>query len=272
MVETGAVVVRRWALVVPLADAAMVARLRALRGVEVQVADESLWVRGETVVEQDVDLLRLLPGVRPYLVGHDGLITRLGEQVPALRLPTGGWQSLETWFTLELPPARATWANPPRPLALQLVRCGQERPAMLLATTIEALAEYANDAPQWRLEALAFVADEKGVVVTRGTPLPVIRGLPLVLDNGIAVMAGWTWQPAVDPVVLRRRLGLNEGDVAWFGAHESLPNGNRQEPILNPSCSVIRADDWVRLTRAAARRTHARLAQVGREPRGEEAS
>lgn len=176
MVETRSGVEQSWAAELPVEDAQHAASLRRERGVEGLVVGDRLWLRGVLIAEDERALLRLMPGVRPYRLAADGQLTRAGDRVPTARLPTGAWRPLVELLDVRLPQAHTALAGRPARMPLELVRGGPERAATLLLTSLEAWAEYAETAPRWRLECLAFAADRRGRVLLRGTPLPPIRG------------------------------------------------------------------------------------------------
>jgi hypothetical protein len=122
---------------------------------------------------------------------------------------------LREWLQVELPVA-ALPAGLPATVPLRLVRSSEEREADLLLTTFDEFRRFAIDVAQVRLERLRFAVTAEGRVLVQGTPLPPIPGRRFVLHQGVAVPAGFAWQPAVGADVLSRRLGVS-GDalVLW---------------------------------------------------------
>ncbi len=118
---------------------------------------------------------------------------------------------------------------------------GEVREPALLETALEQLAAYAQTAPQWRLDRWSFAAAQGGRALVRGLPLPPLPGVRFVEAGGVYLPAGCAWSPAVEPAIVRQLLQLAQGDSA----------------ILHPSGSWdrIAADDWVRASRSAFRRT-----------------
>lgn len=264
MVETRAAVVRRWAIVLSGQERQRAAPLRAVRGVEALVVEDRLWLRGELVFADDSQLRQLIPGEQPFLVGPDGQLTRYGDLVPSAWLPDGPWQPLCSCLELQLPVIRNEISGRPVAARLTLVRDGAEVPATLLRTTLEVWAEFVESAPQWRLDDLAFVVDDQGNTIIRGTPLPPLPGAQWIERGGIATPAGWSWHPRVAPDVLVQHFDLTAGDLALLvPTTQLLAEDGDVEPVL----SVVRADDWVRVTRSAVRRAAAcRFAQGSQIP------
>ena len=167
-------------------------------------------------------------------------LTVVGDRVPSRWLPTGDWIPLTEWLRIELPVAWRCSNNVVQPVELSLVRCFQEAVPNLLITETALFAEYVATAPSWRLERLAFAANDLGRVLVRGTPLLPIPGQQWVERDGIATLAGWTWTPAIDANILRRKFGLQTGDLALLEASR---------------LQKIPAANWVQLTRSAVRAT-----------------
>lgn len=260
MVETRSGVEHPWAAELPVDEALRAATLRRERGVEALVVGDRLWLRGVLIAEDERALLRLLPGVRPYRLAADGQLTRAGNRVPTARLPTGAWRPLGELLDVRLPQAHVALAGRPACVPLELVRGGPERAAALLLTSLEAWAAYAETAPRWRVECLAFAADGRGRVLLRGSPLPPVRGTQWWEAAGIAAPVGWHWCPAIEPRELRELLRLDEGDVALLMPRDgTLDRGASSIPMATcgAATSVVRRVDWVRATRSAVRRTAA---------------
>lgn len=228
-----------WTVRISIADACTLARLRGKHGLEICFREDTIWLRG-TEMHEDLDRrLRALPGDR-YEVLPDRQLVRGGCRVPKGYLPEGSWIALSDAVCVELDPP-ALGAEYDSKVHLRLVRGGPTRSANLLLTAAETWTAYAERASEARLQQLAFAASETGTVLIRGVPLPPLSGARLVEDRGIAVPCGWTWTPRVDADVLRELFQLESGDLALLredGAWEHL-----------------RADDFVRATRSAARST-----------------
>jgi hypothetical protein len=235
----------RWVAMIPIQEIHLAARLRRMRDVEVLPADDCLWLQGPLWEEFDGQegehrLLRLIPGVRPYLLAADGQLTRVGDLVPSARLPDGQWQPLADWLRVELPPATTRFPGRLSPAPLSLVRSGEELPSTLLVTTFSLWSDYAASAPQWRLERLVFAVDSLRRVVIRGAPLPPLPGERRVEQDGCSTPVGWTWNPPVQAAVLRESFALQRQDLLL---------------LEHDSWQVVQEGDWVRATRSAVRAT-----------------
>jgi hypothetical protein len=229
-----------WAVALPREDAGCAASLRLEPGIEVCEAEDAIWLRGRDLGEKLAHQLRLLPGARRYAVWDDGQLQAVGTTAPKGHLPQGPWLAINRWLQLELP--RAGWPSvAPATVRLSVVRSSDAHDATLLITTLDAWLAYGSTAPQLRLERLAFAMNDAGRVVVLGSPLPPLRGQRWVDRDGIATPAGWTWEPAVDPDVLRDLFALEPNDLAL------LHTDGTWEHIL--------ADNLVRATRSAIRQT-----------------
>ena len=124
---------------------------------------------------------------------------------------------------------------------LQIVAGGVVREPALLETSQGLLSQYAETAPQWRIERWSFAAATDGRVLVRGSPLPPLPGIHWVEMDGICVPAGHAWSPEVEPAVVRQLLKLEYGDLALL----------REDGTWDR----VAADDWVRASRSALRRT-----------------
>lgn len=240
---------RQWVFRFPYADAVRLAGLANTKQVSLLADGPFVWLRGEASGRMsDEELLRLFPGERPFWIGDDGLLTRLGDRVPVGKLPSGKWLAWNEWFTWRLPPARDFEgpASDRRKFGqpqITLVRGGPERPATMLRTQISTWCEYVDWAPQWRLNQWAYVASHRGEVMVRGEPLPPIRGQRWTVSDGIALPAGWQLCPQLQPHVLRAAWSLAEGD--WAIIEPSADTGLQWERIP--------ADCWIKVTRASVR-------------------
>src|SRR5207248_2131641 len=121
------------------------------------------------------------------------------------------------------------------------------RPASVLVTALADWVAYATTVPAIRLRPLRFAAAADGRALVRGTPLPPIQGRRYTEAAGLAVPAGFDWSPPVEPAVLRKLLGLGDGDLALFDEDATYER--------------IDASQFARATRSAARATAASWAE-----------
>ena len=235
----------QWAVVVDRAHLRSLARLRRMPGLTVCQCDDALWLRGDIDDAEIAPQLAAIPGARRFDVLADKQLRPLGRLVPEGHLPKGPWQPFATWLKVELPPLSIASAAPPlEPVRLRLVRSGEIREPALLEVSLETLSDYIETAPQWRIQrwqlALAREDDVRGrAILVRGLPLPPLPGQVWTEQEGVCAPAGFTWEPAVNPAVVRQLLGLAPQELALVhpaGTHE-----------------VVLPDHWVRASRSAVR-------------------
>ena len=216
--------------------------LRLVPGVEILERDDSVWLRGTKLETADQSKIVALPG-RRFVVLADGQLRAVDQRVPCGYLPEGDWQPVSDWLNVELP--TPAWSGKCSAVALQLVRSAEEKPAEFLLTDIRELRRFADRSAMIRLQSLQFALADDGRVLLRGVPLPVLPGRFFVMENNVAVPAGWSWQPAVSAAVVRRVFQLRDDNdlVVW----EPHPSGQ------SSSWSRIPAGAFVRVTRSAVR-------------------
>ncbi len=209
-------------------------------GIEALAMPPSVWLCAADVPDEQWEWIRRLPGADRFAVLDDGQLIPAESRVPRGHLPSGNWRPLAELVGIELPP-HAELAQPRATQPVRLVRSAIEREPTWLQTSLAIWTAYAVTAPQIRLSKWTFVASESGRVIIRGLPLPPLPGIHFVDQGGIAVPAGWTWEPHLPTDVLRETFALAPNDsVAW-----TADNG----------CERIAEDDWVQATRSAVRHT-----------------
>lgn len=204
-----------WVICLAREDAAALAEQRLANGLEVAEAGADLWLRGPPGEDALDAKLAAVPASGRYELLAANQLRRIGHRVPSARLPALQWQPLSAWLRVELPVA-ALPANSPAPIPLRLVRSGDEHEPELLLTSLVEFTRFAAQAAQVRLDRLQFAAAADGRVLVRGRPLPPLPGQRFVRHSGLALPAGFAWQPAVSAEVLARRFGVS-GDslVLW---------------------------------------------------------
>jgi hypothetical protein len=235
-----------WALSVPPSSAVWLSLLRYKTGIGICEQADVLWLQGNSLDNDLLALISRIPGALLFEVLKDGQLVRRGQLVPTGRNVAGPWQLFDEWFRQALaPPSGLTSARKAlgttNTLEIHLVRTALPREATLLQTTLDKFQAYASDAPQWRVERWKFAASADGQVLVQGTPLPPVPGEHWILEDDLAVPAGFRWEPAVAAATLRRVFGLQPGSVALLrrdGTWEHVP-----------------AEAWVQCTRSAVRLT-----------------
>lgn len=232
---------RAWRL--SRADAVRLGRVRHRTELEVCEAGADVWIRATAPAE---DLLRELAGLPAlqFSVLPDGQLVERGRSVPCGYLPEDPWSPLAEWMrvALEVPALGATATK----VSVQLVRSANVERANVLLAAFGDWKCYAVSAPQVRLDRLAFAVNDAGWTVIRGEPLPSVKGTRFVERAGVAIQAGWTWQPLVSSDILAAAIGIANGDLALMHADGSWDH------LLD--------SDFVQASRAAVRQSSEELA------------
>lgn len=210
------------------ADAAALAGLRLVPGVEVAESALELWLRGQPAEVSFAARLLALPAMGRYERLPPDRLRRLDERIPSRQLPSLSWQPLSTWLRAELP-AAALPGNEPAVVELRLVRSAGEREPELLLTGLAEFQRFVEQAAWVRLERWRFAADASGRVLVRGTPLPPLPGKRFALNEGVAVPAGFGWSPAVSAGVVARRLGASDEALVLWNEDGTLSRLHREQ-------------------------------------------
>ncbi|MCC9607993.1 hypothetical protein LOC68_02225 [Blastopirellula sp. JC732] len=212
-------------------------RVRSRPELSVGETAEHLWVRWEQEEETLDGELLSLPAVG-FAVLEDGQLIERGRSVPLGYLPEVEWTPIAEWMTIQID-APALAATIPTPVRFQMKATSVAQESNVLLTSAKKWRDYAESAPQVRLNALVFAQNADQEVIVRGTPLPPIAGTYFVEQAGVAVVAGWTWSPPVAAEVLARSLRISGDDLALLHA--------------DGSWEKIRGEEFVRATRTAVR-------------------
>jgi hypothetical protein len=229
-----------WVATLDAPDLSVLAPLRLVSGLDVALLPPVLWLRGPDWNEPLALALRKIPGLRRWTVLDGDRLLPEGARVPTGRLPALVWRPLRESLALVLPPAVRAGADA-SPAALSLVRSTAEQPANALLTGSPAWRDFATTAAEIRLRSLRFAAAHDGRVWIEGTPVPALPGQRYYLQAGVAVPCGWSWSPPVEIAVLRRWLGLADGDTALAD--------------VRGQWEIVKAEQFVPASRQAARLT-----------------
>ena len=233
-----------WAVQLSSSSTGAALPLRSHRTVEIWRQGGDVYLRGEGEWEQIEALAKQIPDAIHYRVLEDGQLVRVGRFIPEGRLPEGPWERFASVCELR-PGVAAMPGTLARRTPIRIVRLDNEQTAGALLTSTAAWAAYASDAPQVRLNVLRFAAAADRRVLIVGNPLPPIPGEYLMEREGLAVPCGFAWEPALQPSIVRRVLGLADGDMALLR--------------VDASYEIIRGGSLVRASRSAARHTLARF-------------
>lgn len=228
-----------WAIRLPLADAAVLAPLRLVSGLEVAESGDSLWLRGGKADDALQRRLRALPAADRFECVSEDRLRPLNSRIPSARLPPLRWLPLSSWLRVE-PPLAALPGNRPRPVALRLVRSTEEEPANLLLTDVGSWKAFAIPAAEVRLRPLRFAVAADQRVLVWGTPLPPLSGGRFVEQAGLAVPVGFKWHPPVALEVLCHLFALSDRSLVVWTSSETFIRLH-SEQFVSATRSAVRA-------------------------------
>jgi hypothetical protein len=204
-----------WAIQMMREDAFTLPPLRLVASIEIAQAPESIWVRGRAGDSGLDKVLQALPATGRFEWLPDGRLRSLNSRIPSQSLPPLQWEPIAQWLRVKLPVV-ARPGTEPRPIELSLVRSGAEKTCNVLLTDLAAWQHFVLNTSEIRLRPLRYALKESGDVVIWGAPLPPIAGRRFVEQEAIAVPAGFAWEPAVSPKILRQVFEAGENAlVIW---------------------------------------------------------
>lgn len=244
-----------WALRVPLRRAAAAAALRGTPGIDAQVAEPWLWLRGRwpSTLGDDAAtaalrvLLRSVPEGELLDREPDGRCHLPGALLTAAQLPDGTWRPLRELLPVQLPrtrlPATPTGGSWPKAPLRVVPAPGEPRAANVLLTSLRALHDWAATAPAVRFAGLRFAADARGRALVHaaqgdGAPLPPLPGPTAIEHHGVALAAGCAFVPDLPQQRIAAHHGLERGDLLWCDQHRF---------------ELVRGEQFVVLRRSALR-------------------
>ena len=228
-----------WVIRIGRENGAALARLRLLPGIEVGETADALWLRGKPADDSLDRELNLLPAEARYEHLPDQRLRLFSQYIPEERLPAIRWQPIGEWLKLEAPPA-AMPSLSVETVPLRLVRSAEERGPEVLLTGLAEWTAFVSGAARIRLGHLHFAASSTGQVLVRGNPLPSVAGRRFVVNGGLAVPAGFTWQPAVSPEVALRLFNVAP-DALVLWQEDGTITRLQAEQFVAATWSAVRA-------------------------------
>jgi hypothetical protein len=220
-----------WAIRLALENAGALASLRLVPGVEVCVADATVWARARHLDEVLDMAIRGLPVEARYLWLEEDLLLEAGRRIPSESLPLLPWINIADWVVPKLPPTTPA-SQTPTPVSLSLKRCSIESPSHLLLANVSDWEAYACTACELRLSRLSFAINDRGQALIRGTPLPPLPGQRWTDVEGVGVPLGFVWHPYISATSLARVWGTSphrlvlwhpDGHAEWIQSEQFVP-------------------------------------------------
>ena len=94
-----------WVLTLPAASAVTVAALRLFPGLEIGVAEDLLWLRGDRADDDLRGRLLGLPATARYRQAPDRRLRPEGSRLATRKTPPLSWRPLREWARVQPPPA-----------------------------------------------------------------------------------------------------------------------------------------------------------------------
>lgn len=226
-------------LTLPEAEASSLGELRLAEGIEVAEAAGIVWLRIATASQIAPETLLKIPARERRVLSADGKLYAAGKRLPEGRLPTGlQWTPLRDWLKIKSPKV-----SPPAKVVaksdLRLKPGGELRDAAALLLELAAFEKYAAAASELRLSRGKFAVRADGYMLVLGTPIPSLPGTRFSVEEGIAVPLGWHWEPQLSAKVVAKLFKLRPDDLVLWESDEK--------------CCIIRAEQWLPVTRGAVR-------------------
>lgn len=239
---------RDWIASVPRERASLLTELWLRDGIDVQLTDDVIWLRGSVVDDSLLVALRRIADCERFDVDASGRLVPFGLRVPVDVAPEGKWTPLRAAISLKSP-LRSVPAECSQLIPLSLNHGGSAGEANVLALSFAAWRAYVEVAPQVRLQSLTFAVSNAEQVVVRGLPLPSLRGQTFVEVDGVALPSGWTLGRAVSRTTVRRLCGARSTDDFLLLSVDADGLVSRVERIAE-ACFVAASRSAVRLTEA----------------------
>ncbi len=215
-------------MVLAEADVELLGELRCFPQLVVALQGNRLWLRGIPVGGEDQHLFLRLPATERYLLGVDDLLFLPGSVTPIAYLPSLHWKPIGDFIVPELPVA-AYGGSFSETIEAKLVSSSMEQKAIGMFCSLSDLQAWVDAAPEVRIKALKFAAEEDGEVLVMGEPLPTIPGRALWECEGLLLPAGYKLEYAMFARTIRQQLDPEGMDWLVFqadGGWERVPKAN----------------------------------------------
>lgn len=236
--------VAEWVARFPEESLSTLGHLRCLPEVEATRRGKMVWLRGRGVASPS---LRRVPDLEMYDLDAHGLLRHQGKRVPFASLPELNWQPLTSLWELSLPPTIFP-AHRPAPCDVMLHPSAEPQDAKAMMVQPGALIQWAETAPQVRLDPLQFAASDDGRVLVLGDILPPVMGTQFWATGQVYVQCGWCWRLFVPTEILCHT--LKDDDLVFLQPTED----DRLQP-QSIVCDIVPAEGLLSMTREALRLT-----------------
>ena len=196
------------------ADRHALATIRHLPGWQAAETEEWLWLRGVPAGEEDLTI-RQLPARQTFTLGEADLLFPVGKNVPVGKLPGLNWQPLVLFLPIVLPVSGLP-GFPESKAELRLKPAATLQKGEALLTSLQALKNFAETAPEIRLRAVRFAVSETGKALVLGVPLLPLPGQEYWLNEDLLLPCGFELDPPGTAPLIVRSLNAERSGLLLF--------------------------------------------------------
>lgn len=231
---------KEWVFVLAENNKEALGHVRTLAALQAARNGDTIWLRGIDANAKVDSKIKQLPLKATYLLGNDNLLFPQGTIIPQQVMPELIWVEIAKFITVEV----ATSAMPGKTdekVSIKLLPSQNVQPGEAILTPVFYLKQYAETAPQARLNAIKFAVNENNEALIIGSPLPPLPGNEYWRDNGLLLPCGFEFEIPVTAALFAQNINP-------LGAYEILFDTQGQwQKIAN--------ENFVQGTRSAIRLT-----------------
>lgn len=178
-------------ITIALKDKELLGNVRTLPGLSSREVDDIIYVRG--IPENPSIRIKKLPTLNTYTLSKSGELFPIGKSTPVAVISDLQWIPLQEYIDVE-PPVSALPGTTDRKYSMALLPSNSERKGTAILTTLDIWKNYAESAPDIRLEKLSFAVSEQKKVLIMGNPLPAIPGQEFWASERFLIPCGFDFE------------------------------------------------------------------------------
>jgi len=213
-------------ITIALKDRKLLGNIRTFPGLSVRDVDDIIYVRG--ITDNPSIRIKKLPTLNTYTLSKSGELFPIGKSTPVAVLKDLEWIPLQEYIEVA-PPVSALPGATDRKYSMALVPSDSERIGTAILTTLDNWKNYAESAPDIRLEKLSFAVSEHKKVVIMGTPLPALPGKEFWASERFLIPCGFDFEfPLLKELFQKKITQTNSGRIllSTDGHIEIIPDYN----------------------------------------------
>lgn len=190
------------------------AHIRAWTNLQVASENDHLWIKNFTA-EQWTDIaLKQIPFIHKYIV-KDQLLFVEGSLLPSRKMPSLLWSPIAKVLPVSLPELNHHFFGLQDTLPVVLKPSDQQRETFAMLINSNDLLNYANQAPEVRLQPLSWCMFNDSALIIGYPPLP-INGKSYWLCENALLPAGYEYEFPILAGSIEQKLN-NRGDhyILW---------------------------------------------------------